>query len=772
MVRHFIAVVACALICCPPTAVVAAGAPEAHAVYEIPAKGGRQLQELDAAGFDVLAATRQGTLHVAAPVAQEDLLRRLGAGQLRVLQSPAAGASIAALDANLGAYRTYAEATAVLQALVAAHPTRAALTSIGTSHEARALHALKISDNVAIDEDEPEVLIMGCHHARELMSVEIPLQFAEYLLAHYGTDPQVTALVDTREIWIVPIVNPDGYVYVQNNHAGASTGWWRKNRRNNGDGTYGVDINRNYGYQWGYDNVGSSPTTSSSIYRGPSGFSEPETQAVRNFVAARHFTMWLSYHSYSELLLFPWGYVFDYTVDHETYLRLGEELNAGTGYLLGNPAMGAIYRTNGGSDDWAYGDTLAKPVVYGFTPEVGSFAEGAFAPAESLIAPYFARLLPMNLKCLELAGDPQQVLGPAPVVITSAIVQSGQLVLGWTGNAPDDPNPAAHYELEGFQMQGFQSLGAEAASAWVGLAGGFATSATRAYEGTRSYFSSSGDNVASTLTLTAPFLVDAAHQTLTCRMWYAIEQDYDYAYVEVSQDQGLVWRPIAGNVTTNFDPFGSNFGNGITGSSGGWVQASFSLAAYLGQEIQIRIRYVTDGSLFEEGLYVDALNPVPAFGLHGPIATQIAQTSHAFVPQAPGTWTYRVRGTDADADTGRWSPGFTVQVSLPVDAQPLPPMVTALAPNVPNPFNPFTTLLYSVGARSGASTPRHVRLEVFAPDGRSVTTLVDAALLPGPHRATWNGTSAAGLPLASGVYFARLQVDAEPVHTRKLLLLR
>jgi hypothetical protein len=224
----------------------AAAPPRKHrrSVYEI--LPSMRQPGLDAAGIDVLAATRDGTLHVSALPAQEDLLRRLGAGHLRVLQTPVAGERISALDANLGAYRTYSEATAVLQGLVAAHPTRAALTSIGTTHEGRTIPALAISDNVGVDESEPEVLLMGCHHARELMSVEMPLQFAEYLLSHYGSDPQVTQLVDTREIWIVPIVNPDGYVYVQNNHTGASTNWWRKNRRNNGNGTF-VDVNRNYG---------------------------------------------------------------------------------------------------------------------------------------------------------------------------------------------------------------------------------------------------------------------------------------------------------------------------------------------------------------------------------------------------------------------------------------------------------------------------------------------------------------------------------------------
>ena len=161
----------------------------------------------------------------------------------------------------------------------------------------------------------------------------------------------VTNMVDTREIYFIPMVNPDGHVYVEQNHAGPWTTWWRKNRRDNGNGTIGVDINRNYGYQWGYDNLGSSPLTSSQIYRGGSAFSEPETQAIRDFCIARNFSVGFSYHSYGELLLYGWGYIYDYTPDHDVFLAMGDSLISSNGYFAGNPAMGAIYVTNGDTDD-------------------------------------------------------------------------------------------------------------------------------------------------------------------------------------------------------------------------------------------------------------------------------------------------------------------------------------------------------------------------------------------------------------------------------------
>jgi hypothetical protein len=752
-------------------ALAAADAPaDAASLYELPYKGPVQVQALIDAGVDVVAFTRDQKLHVSATPDQRSVLERFDPNP-RLLRAP--GPQIAALDANLGAYRTYNETTVVLQGLQAAHPSLAALSIIGTTIEGRAIYALKVSDNVGVDEPEPEVLIMGCHHARELMSVEMPLHFAEYLLAQYGTDPQVTQLVNGREIWIVPIVNPDGYVFVQNNHIGDSSNWWRKNRRNNGNGTFGVDLNRNYGYNWGYDNIGSSPTPGSAVYRGTAPFSEPETQAVRNLCNARHFTTWLTYHSYGDLLLFPWGYAFDYTTDHEIMLRMGERLAAGTDYLVGNPATGAIYLTNGASDDWGYGEAGTKPRLFGFTPEVNSLAEGGFAPPESLIGPTFAQLLPMNLRLLELAAEPEQVLGPVTPALESVHATPGnQLVLAWTDNVPSDPNPAAMYDLELFKNPGWQAAdGAESPSAFVDIQGGVAISTARAFAGTHSYYYGHANNLSSTLALVSPWRVTSDHQTLSCRMWYDIELDFDYAYVEVSTDEGLIWRPIAGNITTQSNPNGSNRGNGITGSSGGWVTATFSLAGYVGQEILLRIHYSTDGGVLGEGLYVDQLGPVPSFEQHATLATGVAGTSFAFTPSSSGDYLYRVRGADAAGDLSRWSPVLEVQVQVPVDILVLPPVETALGRNEPNPFNPSTTIPYTVGARRGDG-PHDVDLGLYDALGRRIATLVRGPLPAGHYRAHWDGRTTSGRMAASGTYFARLIVDGDPARVRKLQLLR
>ena len=276
---------------------VTAGDPDYETSFRI-------IKGLPKAGADIIEFGMPFTDPMAdGPAIQEAGLRALKAGR-----AP-----------GLGAYTTYSEMVAQITARVAAYPGLASMSSIGTSHEGRDLWALKISDNVGIDEDEPEVFYMGNHHARELITVMIPLAIADSLLLNYGSNPRFTEFVDQREIWIVPTVNPDGFVYVENVNTN-----WRKNRRNNGGGSYGVDLNRNYDYQWGHDNNGSSSSPSSDIYRGPSPASEPEIQAVQNFVDSHSFVFSISYHSYGNWWLWGPGYKPGLGVDQDVFAGYGE----------------------------------------------------------------------------------------------------------------------------------------------------------------------------------------------------------------------------------------------------------------------------------------------------------------------------------------------------------------------------------------------------------------------------------------------------------------
>jgi murein tripeptide amidase MpaA len=193
---------------------------------------------------------------------------------------------------NFGLYHTYDEGVAWLDSISTEYPeVVSAKWSLGWSYEGRNLWCVRVSDNPEQHEaEEPEILFDSLHHAREVMSSEMVLMLTAYLAEQYRAgDPEIVALLDENAVYMVPWVNPDGFVYNElTNPAGG--GMWRKNRRNNGDGTMGVDLNRNYPYEWGCD-YGSSGDPGSETYRGPSAGSEPETQAMMQFINEHAFVI-------------------------------------------------------------------------------------------------------------------------------------------------------------------------------------------------------------------------------------------------------------------------------------------------------------------------------------------------------------------------------------------------------------------------------------------------------------------------------------------------
>ena len=266
-----------------------------------------------------------------------------------------------------GAFHNYAEMVAAIEQAAAAHPDIMRVSTVGLSLERRDILAVKISDEPDIDDPaEPAVLFMSLHHAREHLTVEMALEVIRLFTEGYGHDPALTNLVNTREIWVLPNINPDGGEY------DIETGvyrYWRKNRRDNLEGSFGVDLNRNYGYRWGGD--GSSGTPSAETYRGPTAFSEPETQVVRDFVVAHpDITAAISFHTYAELILYPYGYTYedqpaDMTLDDLlTFRKLSGDMAASNGYIAQQASD--LYTTSGDTVDWLYG----AEGIFGFTFEM------------------------------------------------------------------------------------------------------------------------------------------------------------------------------------------------------------------------------------------------------------------------------------------------------------------------------------------------------------------------------------------------------------------
>ncbi len=310
---------------------------------------------------------------------------------LHDLPEKRSGISTTYYDIN-GSYHNYNETYELLSDLALRYPEYARLISIGKSIEGRNIYVLKISDNVNEEESEPNIFFLGCHHAREWISVEIPLLFAQYLLTNIENDAEVRKAVNGTQIYILPILNPDGLEFSITHYR-----YWRKNRRYNGDLTWGVDLNRNYSYKWGLSNEGSSPSPLSEVYRGTGPFSEPETKALEEFMTKEVPSGVLSYHNFSQLILYPWGYTLEPPEDFDELDKIGRKMSEmifevnGRKYVPGSGSYN-IYETNGDMVDWVYG-TFRVPA---FTIELppGYYFEGGFFTSNEEISITFSENLP------------------------------------------------------------------------------------------------------------------------------------------------------------------------------------------------------------------------------------------------------------------------------------------------------------------------------------------------------------------------------------------
>lgn len=372
------------------------GRSEAHYLYQVAS------DPHDHGGID-----EQGRAWIFADDAEQDHLASLGF-RLNVVQEDLSAFYAARAKQNpaprgvggsMGGFKTLAEINQAMDDLQAAYPNLVSPKySLGTSIQGRPIWAMRISDNPTVDEAaEPVAWFDAIHHAREPMSGESLLLFAEWLCDNYGSDPEVTRMVESRNIVFVPCVNPDGYEYNrQTNPSGG--GMWRKNRRNNGGGSYGVDLNRNYDWEWGPQWSGSSGNPDSDIYRGTAPFSEPESQAIRDELAAHPPGMSISAHTFSNLWIYPWGYSTVYTPDDAQFRWYGQQMTATSGYIYGT-AWEVLYTANGVSTDHHYG----VHSTFAFTPEIGGSSDG-FWPSPSRIPALFEDVRPGYVQITKWTG--------------------------------------------------------------------------------------------------------------------------------------------------------------------------------------------------------------------------------------------------------------------------------------------------------------------------------------------------------------------------------
>lgn len=317
-------------------------------------------------------------------------------------------------------FHNYAELKAALMELATTYPTWVELSSIGRSHEGRDIFALRITDDVAQnDGNRPGIIFMGGHHAREHVSIEIPYMLAQHILRQAKAgDQAMLSVLRSRELHIIPVVNPDGAEY---DIESGRYKMWRKNRRVNGGGTYGVDLNRNYSYGWGTG--GSSTSPNSDVYMGPAPFSEPETIAIKNYVeATRNISILLSFHTFSELILYPWGGKYEGIENERDRLvheKMATKMATWNNY---KPQQASdLYIASGDTTDWAYG--THRIISFTFELDPKSQFNGGFYPGQGVLPAVFAKNLNPALYLIDHADNPYRVIDSSSFGLKTSILE-------------------------------------------------------------------------------------------------------------------------------------------------------------------------------------------------------------------------------------------------------------------------------------------------------------------------------------------------------------
>jgi murein tripeptide amidase MpaA len=355
-----------------------------------------------------------------------------------------AGARAADFPAADSAYHNYAEMAAETLSVANANPGIVSRFSLGNSYQGRAIWALKVSDSVGTDESEPEVLFTANQHAREHLTVEMALYILNQLVNGYNAnDARIRNIVNNREIWIVPMVNPDGVEY---DVATGSYRMWRKNRQpNSGSTAVGTDLNRNWAFQWGCCG-GSSGSFSSETYRGAAPFSAPETARVRDFINSRvvggtqQIKAAIDWHTYSELILWPYGYTTADTTstltqaERNAHATLGQQMAATNNYT---PEQSSdLYIADGTINDWEWGQHRIYNYTFEMFPRTSS---PGFYPPDEQIGPQTLRNREAFLMLLEYADCVPRIIGgtcggPAP---TTVYFDNFETATGWTTSTAD-----------------------------------------------------------------------------------------------------------------------------------------------------------------------------------------------------------------------------------------------------------------------------------------------------------------------------------------------
>lgn len=565
---------------------------------------------------------------------------------------------------SMGGFLTYTEAIAQLDTMHLLYPNLISQkVQIGTSLEGRAIYSIKISDNPTVNETEKQVLYTAVHHSQEPAGLQQLIFYMYYLLENYHTDSEIKYLIDNLELYFVPVVNPDGYVYNQTQNPNGG-GTWRKNRRPNGLFN-GVDLNRNYAYAFGYNEIGSSSIGAHPWYRGTSAFSEPESQSLKTFIESHNFLLDLNWHSYGNYLIYPWNYETLLTSDSILFEEYSRYISLESHYRYGTCDQTYGYNSNGDADDWGYGETVSKNKVISLTAEIGSSDDG-FWPQTSNIIPLCKKSLDMNIRLARLAAKYALVSDVTPTFLTSlqGNIQVEAYCLGLdvpanfsisldalspqilaTGtdlqyngmNTLERRNGAISYTLMPNTPQGTNLKFALSISngiyTWTDTitkiyctpdtllqdnandllkwnSSGFSTTTEQFGSSPSSFTESPNGNYgllqSSTLELISTLdLTTANNAYLLFKATWQIEKSYDWAEVFASSDNGTTWIPLCGRYSS-YGTDDQNLSHPVyDGFLNSWVKEEISLHDFLGSIIKIKFEFHSDQTHNFNGMYLD-----------------------------------------------------------------------------------------------------------------------------------------------------------------------
>ncbi len=645
-------------------------------------------------------------------------------------------------------YLSYAEIEDSLRQLAQDYPAVCKFDSLPIpTYQGNWIYGIKISDSPQIEEDdEPGFLVDGTHHSREWACVPVTVFFADSMLRAYNVDPQITAIINSTEIYIFPVINVDGYLY--DYPAGLS---WRKNREPFG-GEIGTDPNRNYAGcspdlagDWGaVDEYQASHRPSHTLFCGAYANSGDETRALTLYAKEHIINAYMSYHSYGELVMWPWGWTGQETPDSLLHDQVGNYMANQVQGLYGGtydrgPIYSAIYAVSGSSCDWFYSWShwVGGRSHLSFTTELGT----AFYQAASNLD----HIIHQNFKALKyLAGFCDSIVllldgrVPPPVVYPIGAV-GADFTVAWHAVNPEDNHPT-HWELLELASPSVIEDDLEAGTERWQLEG-FILSTAQAHSGTHSYFSGNVDDMNHAVRTVHPYHVQSG-DSVTFWCWYDLEVNYDVAVIEVSENT-KEWFNLD---TTRFN-----------GNSNGWVRQAYSLEDYLGKSVYIRFRAMTDPSVLNDGFYVDDISPVCLFADVDTVSSNISDTLYSFTGHPGGDFYYMVRGNNAAWGWGEYSCLVPATVALgTVEGE-------VYGPESRKPFmsllqNPFVDQL-RINYILGDADTRHVHLKIFDATGRLIRDLSShLSAVSNPSSIVWDGRDESGKDLPSGIYIVQFTV--------------